>query len=120
MMNNEQREKLAELLYKINDTIDSDLLSYEREEVADYLLQNGVVVLPCTIGNTVYLISDGKCKEIEIENIHQWVSGQWKFEGWHGKGKYREGYEFGIENFGKNVFLTREEAEKVLERSEEK
>lgn len=127
------REKLIELLKDYHchpeKTCTFDCYNCDYDEMgicdcfskeADYLLKNAVVVLPCKVGDKVHLVSDGKCKEIEIENIHQWVSGQWKLDGWHGKGKYREGYELGIDDFGKTVFLTHEEAEKALKRSNAK
>lgn len=107
------REKLIELLIKYGVT-------WYTDKLADYLLQNGVVLLPCELGDTVWYITNNKCKDVKIENIHQWVSGHWKFDGFHGVGQYREGYEFDLNDFGKTVFLTKEEAEKALKRSKAK
>lgn len=72
------REKLIKLLQNIDYIFDNDKHSMRdtTEFTAEYLLSKGVVVLPCKVGDKVHLVSDGKCKEIEIENIHQWVSGQ--------------------------------------------
>ena len=75
------------------------------EFLADYLITNGVILSPVDIGKTVYKISlSGKIVSLNVAN-----------------------YDYGVitfpyniipfENFGKTVFLTREEAEKALERS---
>jgi len=65
-----QREKLIELLNgwakENNDGIHAD-------SVADYLLANGVVVLPCKVGDTVYVIS--KCKDIRMYYDNDYFDG---------------------------------------------
>lgn len=104
------REKLIEILNNAPKSL-------RYEELPDYLLENGVVVLPCKVGDVVWYIIYGKCKDVRIENVHQWVSGHWKFDGFHGVGQYREGYEFDLNDFGKTVFLAKQEAEKALKRS---
>lgn len=116
------RERLIELLEdgleesELQTNPEGECLGTNIEKFVDYLLQNGVVVLPCSVGDTVWYVTNGKYKDVRIENVHQWVSGHWKFDGWHGKGQYREGYELDLKDFGKTVFLTKEEAEKELER----
>lgn len=89
-----------------------------REQLADYLLENGVIVLPCKVGDTVYkfcpyciicarLHTDPKfcgelkeCGTLGIEEI--------EFEYNH------------IPEIGKTIFTTRAEAEKALkERGQE-
>ena len=48
------KERLIELL---KNTPDLDtLFGNEWEEAADYLLANGVIVPPCKVGDTVYII----------------------------------------------------------------
>ena len=87
------RDRLIELLRKSG-------ASFERalpEEIADYLLANGVIVPPCKVGDKVYWIfeppfDDVTEKEI-VEDEFWWAM---------------------FEDFGKTVFLTREEAEKAL------
>lgn len=85
-----------------------DNVSFE-EIVADYLLSNGVIVLPCNIGDTVYVIVNW----CDYTNCH--------FEGCAGcfncnnKGIVERKFNYSmIEDFGKTVFLTREEAETKL------
>lgn len=111
------RARLIELLREAYDDYICDDTAQQREKLADCLLGNGVVVLPCKVGETVWRITGNDCKDVTIESIHQWSSGHWKFDGFHGEGKYRVGYEFDLNNFGKTVFLTREEAERALKTS---
>ena len=82
------------------------------EMVADYLLENGVIVPPCKVGDMVYIFERGSyiipiCGqgkphwEIKIEkcSFKYWLLDNHKF--------------------GENMFSTREEAEKALKESEE-
>jgi hypothetical protein len=85
------------------------------EGIADHLLANGVIVLPCKVGDTVYEII-AKC------------SAPWNYCAYNGGygtsrcGKnpceaYIKESKFALsdlENVGKTVFLTREQAEKAL------
>lgn len=59
----EQREKLIELLDAItHNSYPHSVLS----EDADYLISNGVVVLPYKVGDTVYTIYGGKVYECRV------------------------------------------------------
>ena len=97
---------------------------YWADVIADKLLAEGVIVPPCKVGQTVYYVTiiDTE-KELNIvESFYGTVQGV----GFDGKNiwvsaKYTNGlyYHHKSTDFGKNVFLTREEAEKALaERSE--
>lgn len=86
---------------------------------ADHLLANGVIVLPCKVGDTVYIVEecgDGECAEDYVLDVK--VSQFFINE--HGIA-VDLALPLGIRlntwmEVGKNVFLTREEAEKALER----
>ena len=66
------------------------------------------------VGDPVYLICKGKIVEYPVRRIEISESGATYGINWHGCG-----YELFTErDFGKRVFLTREEAERALERSE--
>lgn len=92
--------------------------SNTSEEIADRLLSNGVVVLPVSIGQTVYIIDegDGECAEdyvlgVEVTQI---------FINKHGIALDLQ-LPLGLRLntwavTGKNVFLTKEEAEQALAR----
>ena len=88
-------------------------------DIADYLLANGVIVLTCKVGDTVYMITpNGNIRNLTIESIDIELEKKevkmtylavYEFEG---KPCYMQIQSF---KFGKTVFLTREEAEKALE-----
>lgn len=105
-----ERERLIELC----DTNNGWVNEVPAEDFADYLLENGVIVPPCKVGDMVFAIINSNIIEINIETIHCWSNGVWKCNGWYGKSKYGKGYELSFEGFGKTIFLTREEAEKAL------
>lgn len=113
------RDRLIDLLEN-NPTLDGmDGTSEDFAVCADYLLENGVIVPPCKVGYKLYYITLVKtieecivhaveCEENKITvKCHLWR-------------KEREALlhkhlaYFNIADFGKTVFLTKEEAEKAL------
>lgn len=105
-------------------------------KLADHLLENGVIVPPCKVGDVVYRLDDivwhSECCDCE-----HYLIGGFGDPSECGRTKYGEkhadcikiiakavtlqdiAYYIYAKDFGKNVFLTREEAEKALkERSE--
>lgn len=107
------RERLIELIK------DSNVLStcgchyndigYCSKQLSDYLLQNGVVMLPCKVGDTVYCLCGDKIYEKTIACFVQYKCTTMAFFTVH----LTEWC--GLCDFGRTVFLTREEAEKALE-----
>ena len=99
------RDRLIELLQEWgNEHTDS----FPFESVADYLLENGVIVPKCKIGDDIYRIGEsGKiyadweiiCIQVYEEEI-LYIDDSDNY--------------FAEEDIGKTVFLTREEAEKAL------
>ena len=71
-------------------------ISLNCSKLADYLLEHGVIVLPCKVGDTLYCESaiKGYITYLKAPDL------EWIFEN--------------REIFGKEIFLTREEAEKAL------
>ena len=121
----DQREKLIEML---NETFSQQ---YEKrglltaEHTADFLLENGVIVPPCKVGDTVYRVSfvHKKVEALKVEGFLRNLS-SWKAHCIHiipsWVGNQKEHIYISFSSFGKTVFLTREEAEKALaERSGE-
>ena len=118
------RERLIELmqkqfteLYKDGDWNFNEMLV----GVADYLLANGVIVPPCKVGDTVYSIQgfNGKvenCEPYTVTEIYVsehdlicvHITDCWLFT----RNMYKE-------DFGKTVFLTKEEAEQALKEREQ-
>lgn len=110
------KERLVEILHKYGTETTEGL---PFEELADYLLANGVIVPPCKVGDVVWVYNqhanqifkntvvcikmrgEGKCKNtisLEYRNVH-------------GETSCRK---FTWSQIGKQVFLTREEAEAKL------
>lgn len=105
------REKLIEFLQQSFEK------QYEKRELliaeytADDLLSNGVIVLPCKVGDTVWLINGGIVTGKTVEKIELHRNGDISLAyGWRNMG-----YELKfMTDIGKTVFLTREEAEAAL------
>ena len=113
------RERLIELVgnYPCMSTAEDCFMESIASDLADHLLANGVIVPPCKVGDTVYfpVETDGECEPyvevgtvfaIGIDEMHtMWISA-----------RYESGlkYYHTSDDFGKTVFLTKEEAEKAL------
>lgn len=114
-----QKEKLIELLGKLYEDkfpFDSD------DEVADYLLEDGVIAPPCKVGDTVYAVAlntekltceihRGYISCITIRSTgnyivicHEGLDDESDFNKIFGK----------FDDFGKFIFFTKEEAEAAL------
>ena len=98
------RERLIDLMIEAKRT-DPETGSF-TDYLADYLLEHGVIVLPCKVGDTVYHVFPKK--GIQTNTVRQIRIGScgmniFDFNGF-----------FEPSDFGKTVFLTREEAEKAL------
>lgn len=110
------------------------------QNFADHLLANGVIVPPCKVGDKVYVADKGGIREATANEIYFYGSNDHMsillsfncdyecencpFSSWSQEpcGEYSCGGEYGCwdvkcEDFGKTVFLTKEEAETALERS---
>lgn len=89
-----------------------------RAKLADYLLANGVIVPPCKVGDTVYrLNSICSCvNEATVKAVY-WTEDKKHYPKSHIIIQYdlhRGRTRVNFCEFGKTVFLTREEAEKAL------
>lgn len=121
-----ERERLIELLKQEP--------SRYSEDIAEHLLDNGVIVPLCSVGDTVYI----KNKPVNVSFIHidnKDVTYCVEFDcvdcyacpfyedvvSWEGEHDCAtNGYlEFTADDIGKTVFLTREDAEKILKEREE-
>ena len=101
------RDRLIELL--ANSGCSADLETYH--EIADYLLANGVIVPPCKVGQTIYYISFGKVYKSKCHAITQ-----------HKNSLQIHLYDYDGDKAiypAKKVFLTKEEAERVLKEREQ-
>lgn len=106
-------DKLAEMLRAKADTL------IEGKEAFLYVAKwldllpavDGVIVLPCNVNDSIFVLQGKSVAEKRIERIDIHYNGIITFAfDWHGMG-----YEhISINDFGKTVFLTREEAEQAL------
>ena len=116
------RERLIDLMIDAKRT-EPETGSF-TDYLADYLLEHGVVLLPCKVGDTVWWVTeivDENCEEKpdillgEIASFSVQKEGLWAFC------RYVNGLTFWhlvSDYFGKTVFLTREEAERELKECE--
>jgi hypothetical protein len=131
------RDKLIEILRK---PIFPHELADPIEAVADYLLANGVIILPCKLGQKIYAVGNKldawqikECKadefvidkqrsqvlvHFECDNdcegcpFNSWAQ---EFSGeWSCDGEYGQSM-IDFDDIGKTVFLSREAAEAALE-----
>ena len=110
------KEKLIELLKKADENADLKCITdYEDAvaDIADYLLANGVIVPPCKVGDTVYLpikTDWGTIENYEIVEVGQ------DRDGIYFRIYDEEQNKVYLEEIGKTVFLTKEEAEGKLKK----
>ena len=113
------RDRLIEMLKDSSQYLKEQDRLIER--IADYLLENGVVVLPCKIGEKLYdcgefFLEDCSCPEIyELKDDEMTIH----------KRPHDYGYRFtydsmyiGHDDIGNHIFRTREEAERALKGGE--
>ena len=118
------RDRLVEILSKVpyGVSVGAKFQRYFCEKVADHLLENGVIVPPCKVGDIVYAVSLNT--ETNIVAVHRGYIGSIDIRS---TGNYlficHEGFDDEpyfknicgkFEDFGKTVFLTREEAKRAL------
>ena len=105
------------------------LYTIENHQVADYLLSNNVIVPPCKVGDTLWVVwSLTKSSKKYVfpvrvyalryddkkNNIRVCANGEFKIESYNGYYTHYYRGTFPQENVGKTVFLTKEEAEAEL------
>lgn len=113
------RERLVELINKARDKYPNiPLVNGCKQDfaefIADYLIENGVVVPPCKVGQTMWFIRNNKIIETKVEKIIL------KYGGLYIKLSCNSMYETTCNSIGKTVFLSREDAEAKLKGDEGK
>ena len=114
------RDRLIELLQGSRDKY-INLLDFEKNLIADYLIENGVVPLPCGVGQTVY--TNTSMQGWYMRKNKRPYKAKIVFIGVNGVDNFMNVVfendnmlQFNFSQIGKTVFLTKEEAEKALER----
>ena len=106
------KDRLVELIKHI-------VIPYYAEQIADHLLDNGVIVPPCKVGDVIYKIMDIESVRrqiLEVEVLSIRIEDKMIFFVKTVKNCLYRYAEYPIDDFGKTVFLTKEEAERELER----
>ena len=126
-----ERERLIKLLMQGELEADKQGVfncsrsEWKAEIMADFLLENGVIVPPCCIGDTVYEIRENGKNPISGKRFGRCITTVQMLD----CAAIRKSTLYAKEKryskndsvrLGKTVFLTREEAEKALEESEQK
>ena len=91
------------------------------EELADRLLSEGVIILPCKLGKRVYDISEF-IDNHPMPDIYEFLANEVILSQCRETKELIfsiEGVAYTFDEFGKTVFLTREEAEKALKERRE-
>lgn len=99
------RDRLIDLIH------DSDL-SLDSVRLADYLLANGVIVLPCKLNQTMWRVLGKNIDKCKVSGITQKADGSFKIRLTHSR--YRSVFEITPDRIGEDIFLTKEEAEAEL------
>lgn len=113
-----ERERLIKLIREAMKNHEITIENYmipTSDYISDYLLKNGVVILPCKVGTPLYFLS-GDLKKCEIIESSSWSYiidsfGLITIEETLHELSYKNNYEY---IFGVTVFSTRKEAEKAL------
>ncbi len=113
------KDRLIALFKEVGSNVTRYPTGNFLEYFADYLLANGVIVPPCKVWDSVFFIvkkngrkeiEHGFVKKILVYKDSMSISGG-MFTGDFFK---RQQFFAPCENFGKTIFLTREEAERAL------
>ena len=119
----DQRERLIKLIKHCTSCEEC-----RDEDIADYLLANGVIVPPVKVGDTVYHFSEdfGTVLPYFVDNLSigfmDKTRNYWVYEAnCHSNetDELLDEIDFSLDEIGESVFLTEDEAEKALaERSD--
>ena len=126
------REELTALIMGGLDVAFKKNGAVNCSELADYLLEHGVIVLPCKVGDKLFILYDDDYGEYECSELCIGVLQELRVFAKCGISGYKNIQEcpeyycgqpfcstsFTGKDFGKTVFLSREEAEKAIKDQE--
>ncbi len=127
-MANEMRDRLIELVKasvygNIDEGFDGPVLNCEN--VADYLIKNGVIAPPCKVGDTVYSFCDTFGPILILTYFIEtfrigFLDKDRDYWEWEANShdpetdEFLDEIDFDLDDIGKTVFLTKEAAEQKL------
>lgn len=110
------RERLIRLMQEASQSKSDYASNIWLGQTADYLLEHGVIILPCKVGDIVYVpyedsqtIEEKRVKSMSYE-INEFENSM--------EFNCKHNYAFLDTDINREVFLTREEASKVLKEGE--
>ena len=124
------RDRLIELVKEGIDKHESTIENYVHpvwKFVADYLIENGVIVPPCKVGEVVWLNTKFGTLKARVTEITQTINNKFSVHivydlmycyKQHIDTRGYVGYAEDKFEFGKTAYHTREEAEQALKESE--
>lgn len=122
-----EKERLVELLEQEKSFSRYMTDDERREDLADYLLANGVICPPVSVGDKIYSTISGDIKEYPVTSVGKRTGIEYATDFIHCDSE--EMWDVSDDNFylgchftdiGKIIFLTRDEAEKALMEREKK
>ena len=124
-----ERERLGKLILDSGELCNHCNAEFDSENIAQYLLENGVVLLPCKKGekvfeiikdcfscshcNTDYACSVCICERKSTDDLFDLFEVDWDKDCVYAISETHFNYNM-VTDMGETVFLTREEAEKKL------
>ena len=126
------RERLIRLMQEASQSKSDYAGNIGLGQIADYLLEHGVIVLPCKVGDKLFILYDDDYGEYECSELCIGVLQELRVFAKCGISGYKNIQEcpeyycgqpfcstsFTGKDFGKTVFLSREEAEKAIKDQE--
>ena len=115
------RDRLIELLEDTLKEWECDVQPKTLSEIAEHLIENGVIVPPCNVDDTVYEIQPMQKRVQAYTIILVKYNGRFWMFSWvlkDRKGRYGNVEGFDSYQLGKTVFLSYKEAEKALKERE--
>lgn len=94
--------------------------STKVKELTDHLLANGVIVPPCKVGDTVYMIFENEIRELRVISLSYLFSSSFNHFNLHTENSRGAVLSYEMKDIGKSVFLTKEDAEQALKECEGK
>lgn len=115
------RDRLIELVDKAKEEYANDITDHtETDYIVECLLNNGVIVPPCYIGQEIWYLCEHYDGSVEIKKgkismLQQKADKSWKFRITINSSVW----DFKVDDIGVRYFLTKEEAEERLKKVNE-
>jgi hypothetical protein len=87
----------------------------DADECACFKDKSRYIELPCAVGDTVYMIFENEIRKLTVISLSYLFTSSFKHFNLHTVNSRGAVLGYEMKDFGKTVFLTREEAEQVLQ-----